>query len=225
MDKTVPLSFSIIKTFENCPYKARMTTKALGGRYLFKPTPASELGNRMHKAFEDYISYGTPLPEEFAKHEFFMSKLRASVGTKTCEHKMALNWKQEPVDYFKGRNLWLRGQYDLMIMPTDTHGVMIDYKTGKAKYPDLDQLQCMSMMAFHYFPKLNEIRGALVFVEEGYKTFKETFTRAKMPVYVDEWKRRAIPIIQALNTNVWQPRENPLCGWCPVVECPFHKGS
>lgn len=223
MNKTVPLSFSLVKTFENCPFKARHTTKSLGGRYLFQPTPATELGNRMHKAFEDYIAHDVPLPDEFKRHEYFMQKLKEIPGKKTCEFRMALNWKQEQVDYFKGKDLWLRGQYDLMIQPNESVGIMIDYKTGKSKYPDLEQLQCMSMMAFHFFPNLQKVQGTLIFVEDNYKTFKETFTRDKMGSYVEDWKNRTIPVIQALNTNTWQPKENPLCAWCPVVECPFNK--
>lgn len=223
MNKTVPLSYSILKTFEQCPYRAKMTTKQLGGKYLFTPTPQTEYGNRLHKAFEDYISYNKPLPEEFKKHEYFISKLKATAGMKTTEHKMALDWKQNKVDYFKGKEIWLRGQYDLMIMPNDNIGIMIDYKTGNSKYPDLDQLECMSMMAFHYFPKLNAVRGTLIFVEDNYKTYKETFTRDKMTAYVENWKNRAIPVIQSLNTNVWEPKQNNLCKWCPVVECPFHE--
>lgn len=223
MRKTVPLSYSIITTYEQCPYKAKMTTKQLGGKYLFTPTPQSEYGNRLHKAFEDYVSVGKTLSTEFDKHEYFMKKLKATPGTKTCEYKMALNWNQEPVDYFKGKDIWLRGQYDLMIQPTPAVGIMVDYKTGNPKFPDLGQLQCMSMMAFHYFPQLEKVQGTLIFVEANYKTYKETFTRAKMDAYVEEWKNRAIPVIQSLNTNVWEPRENALCGWCPVVECPFNK--
>lgn len=222
MTKTVPLSYSILKTFEQCPYKAKMTTKQLGGKYLFTPTPQTEYGNRLHKAFEDYISYNKKLPDEFKKHEYFISKLKAIDGVKTVEYKMALDWSQNKVDYFKGKGIWLRGQYDLMIMPNDNLGVMIDYKTGKSKYPDLDQLECMSMMAFHYFPKLKVVRGALIFVEDNYKTFKETFTRDKMPAYVERWKDRAIPVIQAYGMNKWEPRQSVLCKWCPVVECPFH---
>lgn len=223
MNKTIPLSFSAIKTFENCPFKFRHTTKSVGGRYLFQPTEASEKGDRMHKAFESFIKEGKALPPEFSHHAYFMQKLADIPGDKTCEHRMALNWKQEQVDYFKGKDIWLRGQYDLMIRPTPATAIMIDYKTGSDKYPDLEQLQCMSMMAFHYFPDLQEVKGTLIFVEKNYKTYKETFSRAKMQSYIDKWKQRAIPVIQALNTNQWQPKENPLCGWCPVVECPFNK--
>lgn len=223
MTKTVPLSYTLVKTFENCPYKAKMTTKSLGGKYLFKPTPATELGNRIHKAFEDYIMLGTPLPEEFSRHKYFIQRLKEIPGEKRCEFKMALDWQQQPVDYMRGKDIWLRGQYDLMIKLNDDTAVIIDYKTGGSKYPDLDQLQCMSMMVFHYFPEVNNISGRLIFVEDRYKSFSETFSRDKMQVYVDKWKQRTIPIIQALNTNVWRPVQNPLCKWCPVVECPFHE--
>lgn len=224
MTKTVALSYSMVKAFENCPYKCRHTNKSLGGRYLFKATPASELGNRMHKAFEDFVAHNTPIPDEFHRHQYFIQRIKDSAGAKTCEHRMALNWNQEPVDYFKGKDIWIRGQYDLMINTSPDYGVMIDYKTGNSKYPDLDQLQCMAMLAFYHFPKLNTIKAALIFVEDNYKSYKETFTRDKLASYVNTWKSRTIPIIQALNTNTWQPRENPLCNWCPVVECPFHKG-
>ena len=131
-------------------------------------------------------------------------------------------WSQNQVDYFKGKDIWLRGQYDLMIVNGDT-GIMIDYKTGGSKYPKVDQLQCMSMMAFHYMPDLKYIKASLIFVEDGYKTCQESYNRDKMQAYVDEWKSRAIPVMQSLKTNIWEPRENPLCGWCPVVTCPHNK--
>lgn len=220
----IPLSYSAISEYENCPFKFLNTQKQLLNKYPFKPTPATEKGNRMHKAFEDFIKYGKPLPDEFAHHQYFMSQLRNAKGVKQCETRMALDWNQQQVDYFKGKNIWLRGQYDLMIINGDS-AVMIDYKTGSAKYPKVDQLQCMSMMAFHYLPNLHTIKASLIFVEEGYQACQEVYTRDKMQSYVEEWKGRAIPIMQALQTNVWEPRENPLCRFCPVVTCPHNKAT
>ena len=83
----------------------------------------------------------------------------------------------------------------------------------------------MSMMAFHYLPNLRTIKASLIFVEEGYQACQEVYTRDKIHSYVEEWKGRAIPIMQALQTNVWEPRENPLCRFCPVVTCPHNKAT
>lgn len=220
----IPLSYSAVSTYENCPFKFLNTQKQLLNKYPFKPTPATEKGNRMHKAFENYVKFGTPLPDEFAHHQYFMDQLRNAKGDKHCEMRMALDWNQQKVDYMKGKNIWLRGQFDLMVVSGNT-GAMIDYKTGNSKYPKLDQLQCMAMMAFHYLPQLDHIKASLVFVEDGYKSAQESYSRDKMAAYVEEWKGRTIPIMQSLQTNVWEPRENPLCGYCPVVTCPFNKSE
>ncbi len=63
MSKAAPWSFSRIKAFEQCP-KQFYHEKVLK-QYPFKETDAMRYGTDFHKACEDYIGEGTPIPKKF----------------------------------------------------------------------------------------------------------------------------------------------------------------
>ena len=57
-------SFSSLKLFETCPrkYQAEKVTKEVP----YTETEATVYGTELHKASEDFIRDGTPIPERFA---------------------------------------------------------------------------------------------------------------------------------------------------------------
>lgn len=216
----IPLSYSKIGVYENCPYKFLMVE--VQKRYPFQPTAATEKGNRLHKSFEEFIRDDKPLNDEARAYAPLLNVLKRQPGNKHVEMKMCLNWNCEPVDYFRGKNIWLRGQFDLMIERSETEATIFDYKTGSSKYPKPDQLEAMAMMTFHYFPKLQEIKGGLLFIEDNISV-KDVFIRDKLPEYIQKWQDRSIPIMQSLATDDWPAKGhgNPLCRFCPVMECSY----
>lgn len=220
-----PLSFSAIKQFEKCPYEF-YCMKYHSDKYPYQQNAAAARGEAIHKELEEYVKSGAPLgvAKEF---EPLARNIVAQPGKKHPEYKMAINWKCEPVAYFRGKDIWLRGQFDLMVDNPDTTHIL-DYKTGKSKYADIGQLECMAMMTFIHFPKVNKIKGSLVFLDEK-KLISNTYERDKQQDYIDRWLARSMPIVEATRacdpahpTGAFPQREQFLCNFCSVTDCPLH---
>lgn len=220
MNKYPALSYTAIKLYETCPY--RFYQEKILKTVPYVQSEAAALGDRVHKEFENYINQGPSytLSAEAQPYKRLIHGLWEKPGDKYVEKKMALDWEARQVAYFKGKNIWVRGQFDYMTV-NDDYGSMVDYKTGSNRYPDVGQLELMSLLAFLHFPKLNYIKGSLLFIKHNTLVQAE-FTRDKMPTYIETWKRRSIPIIQSVEKREWPAKRNNLCGWCPIKDCRYH---
>lgn len=227
---TMPLSFSAIKQFEQCPQ--RFYQEKVIKKFPYVQSESAERGDIIHKEFEVYIKDGVPLTEPsptdkkvgLAKpYEKWVKTIANQPGTKYVEHKMAIDWQGKKVGYFRGKDIWIRGQFDVLV-ELSNKALMFDYKTGKSKYADTGQLELMSLLAFIHFPKLEMINGALLFVEEN-KIIKSLYSRDKMGEYKEKWLDRSIPIVQALTTRKFPMKQSGLCKFCPCIDCPYYAGD
>jgi len=223
MSKAAPWSFSRIKAFEQCP-KQFYHEKVLK-QYPFIQTEAMIYGNQFHKACEDYIGKGEPLPERFMYIKDALDKLNQREGVKICEQRLGVTANLEPCT-FGARNVWFRGIVDLAILDEDSGiGWIIDYKTGKsAKYADKGQLELMALAIFAHYPKITSIRAGLLFVVAN-KLVKETYEVADRANLWEKWSSNYATMEKAFEADVWNPRPSGLCKrHCPVTEC-AHNGS
>ena len=223
MSKAAPWSFSRIKAFEQCP-KQFYHEKVLK-QYPFIQTDAMIYGNQFHKACEDYIGKGEPLPERFMYIKDALDKLNQREGVKICEQRLGVTANLEPCT-FGARNVWFRGIVDLAILDEDSGiGWIIDYKTGKsAKYADKGQLELMALAIFAHYPKITSIRAGLLFVVAN-KLVKETYEVADRANLWEKWASNYATMEEALGADVGNPRPSGLCKrHCPVTEC-AHNGS
>lgn len=221
--KAAPWSFSRIKAFEQCP-KQFYHEKVLK-QYPFIQTDAMIYGNQFHKACEDYIGKGEPLPERFMYIKDALDKLNQREGVKICEQRLGVTANLEPCT-FSARNVWFRGIVDLAILDEDSGiGWIIDYKTGKsAKYADKGQLELMALAIFAHYPKITSIRAGLLFVVAN-KLVKETYEVADRANLWEKWSSNYATMEKAFEADVWNPRPSGLCKrHCPVTEC-AHNGS
>jgi hypothetical protein len=214
-------SYSAIKAFETCA-KQYYEVK-LAKNY---PEPAwdeSDYGTRFHKAAEDFVRDGTPLPDEFNFAGSALRRLRDMPGEKLCEVKLAVNSNLAPVEFFD-KGVLYRGIADLVIV-NGSHAKSIDYKTGKsAKYADRGQLELVALMLFAKFPELEVIDGALFYViAKAFLTNK--ITRKEAPQLWEKWLAKYGRLLLAYEKNVWNPRPSGLCRrHCVVDSCPHHGG-
>jgi len=223
MSKAAPWSFSRIKAFEQCP-KQFYHEKVLK-QYPFIQTEAMIYGNQFHKACEDYIGKGEPLPERFMYIKDALDKLNQRKGVKICEQRLGVTANLEPCK-FGARNVWFRGIVDLAILDEDIGiGWIIDYKSVKsAKYADKGQLELMALAIFAHYPKITSIRAGLLFVVAN-KLVKETYEVADRANLWEKWASNYATMEKAFEADVWNPRPSGLCKrHCPVTECP-HNGS
>ncbi len=216
----VTWSHSSLKDYEGCA--RRYHEVKILKKYPFQETEATRYGTQLHLAAEEHIRDDKPLPPQFAFIQPTLDALKKKPGRKLAEQKMALDEELCPVGWFD-KKVWVRGIADLLILDDDNLTAwVVDYKTGNNKYPDREQLVLMSLMVFRHYPHIREVKSALLFV------VKEDMVKHSMSVDEAEaewWKyrERVGRIAASMEADVWNPTRTPLCGWCPVKSCEFHK--
>jgi RecB family exonuclease len=218
-----PWSFSKAKAFETCP-KQFYHEKILK-EYPVEETEAMRYGTEFHKACENYIGEGKPLPKKFDFIKDTLDALNKKRGVKLCEKKLGLTADLEPCDFFSKR-VWFRGIADLLIVDTLAETAwVIDYKTGRsAQYADKGQLELMAMSVFKHYPDIKKVRAGLLFVVAN-KLVKHQYEIDSEPLLWEKWLGIYGKMEKAFKADVWNPRPSGLCKrHCPVVECP-HNGK
>ena len=211
-------SFSSLKEYVNCP-RQYQELKILK-RYEKKATEQMLYGTVVHKACEDYVAEGKPLEKNYLRFKPVLDSLIAIPGTKYPEYQMALTADKEPCE-FGDAGRWVRGIVDLLIVDGD-HAFIVDYKTGSNRYPDPKQLKLMALMTFAHFPQVNKIKAGLLFVmHESF--MDEEYTRDQIPKLWKYFESDLERLNHSYENDVWQANPTPLCGWCPVKACEFHK--
>lgn len=219
--KPIVWSYSAAKDFESCPRKYYELRVAKN--YKQEDTDATRYGTEVHKAFEEFIRDGTPIPPQFERFQRFVEPLLNLRGTRYCEYKIGVRADFSPCEFF-GEGVWWRGIPDLLVVNEEA-GVarVVDYKTGKsAKYADTDQLELLAAAIMSHFPKVNRVKGALLFVVAD-ALVKAEYTREQLPQIWSKWVGKISRIDTAQQANVWNEKQGPLCGWCPVTACVHHR--
>lgn len=211
-------SYSGLKDYVNCPrqyYEVKVAKN-----FTKRPTQQMLYGTAVHKALEDYVGDGKPLEKNYERYQPMLDALLTIEGERLPEYRMAINTELEPCTW-GAEDYWVRGIVDLLVLGGDT-AYIVDYKTGSAKYPDVNQLKLMSLMTYAHFPKVEHIKAGLLFV--AHNTFiNEVYHRDQSE---DLWKD-FLPDLERLklsyDNDKWPENPTPLCGWCPVTTCQFHK--
>ena len=216
---SIKWSHSALKDFEGCARRYH-EVKVLK-KYPFPDTEQIRYGKALHKAAEDYVKDGTPIPEQFAFVQPIIDALLTKPGRRYPELEMALTVDLTPCS-FKDEKVWVRGIVDLLIVDDDNLTAwVVDYKTGNNKYPDVSQLELMSLMVFANFPHIRQVNSALLFVvKEDIVKFKMTVDEA--PAAWQRYRERVAKLEACHSNDVWHPNQTPLCNYCPVRTCEFN---
>lgn len=209
-------SYSSLKTFQQCPKKYYHLKVAKDIQQA--DTEATIYGKEVHKAAEDHVNLGTPIPEKYGYMKPIMESLMKISGDKYCE--LELGVKRTDTGYeacdFNDPDYWYHGIIDLLVVQGEK-AFLLDYKTSKnAKYADTKQLDAMAAATFLRFPQVKRIKAALVFVVSNEFVHKE-YTAGKdyFKSFLFDLERLDI----AVESGAWNASSSPLCGWCPVKTC------
>jgi hypothetical protein len=215
-------SYSSIKTFDQCPkkyyhLKVAKDVKDTG-------SDATIYGQEVHKAAEDYIKFGTPIPAKFKFIEPTVAAFNNIPGEKHTELKLGVKKTDagyEPCGFFD-KDVWWRGIADLLIIDRG-RGWLVDYKTSKsAKYADTMQLDLLAGAAFLHFPQLQRIKSALAFVVSN-EFIKKSHDATQRDTYINTFNPELERLAGAHESGVWNAVTSPLCGWCPVTSCEHYR--
>lgn len=213
-------SYSSLDLFQQCPQKYyRLRVK----KDIKEPQSEHLIyGQDVHKAAEEFIRDGTPIPEKYKFMELPLTKLRDYEGTHLCEHRMGLTKQLEPCGFFD-KQVWWRGIADLVILRDDS-AKLIDYKTSKSsKYADTKQLELLSLALFKHFPQVKRVKAGLLFIVVN-DFVKSEYDAEQSDIYWTKWMDSTAQLEKCFEVDVWNPRPNFTCSkWCPVKDC-IHNG-
>lgn len=211
-------SFSGLKDFINCP--RQFYEVKIAQNYTKRVSEQMTYGTSVHKALEDYVRDGSPLPKNYQQYKKFVDPLLTVAGERYAEYQMALDQNKQPCA-FDASEYWVRGIVDLMIVDND-RAFIVDYKTGSARNPDPNQLKLMALMAYAHFPALKTIKASLMFVAHNTLVFEEYEREDQQKLWATfEPDLNRLQIAYA--NNMWPENPGFLCRkWCPVTTCRFN---
>lgn len=207
----VQWSYSRLTSYETCPRRFFLTSVS---KQVAEPqSPQMALGNRVHKAMENYVGGKAAMPPEFADYSGIGDRIRATPGNKLLEYKFGVTKDLRPTTFF-GKDVWLRGIIDVGVVRSN-EAVLLDYKTGNRK-PDADQLRLFAMAGFSLWPHLPTIKTGFLWLKTG-QTDRETFDRAEQPEIHREFAVRVHRMERSFADDDWPARPSGLCRkHCPV---------
>jgi hypothetical protein len=215
-------SYSSLKTFEQCPKKYYHLKVVKDVKD--EGSEATLYGQELHKAAEDYIKEGKPIPPKFGYIQETVDAIKNIPGEKHCELKLGVRKNDtgyEPCGFFD-KDVWWRGIGDVIVVQ-DELAFSLDYKTSKnAKYADLKQLDILAAALFTHFPQVKKIKSALAFVVSNEFIHKEHFAEMR-DSYFATFEPDLDRLATAQETGVWNTNTGPLCKFCPVVSCEHNR--
>jgi hypothetical protein len=217
-------SYSSIKTFDQCPKKYHHLR--ILKDFKDEDSTATIYGKELHTAAEEFIRDGKPIPAKFSFIAPTLEALSKIEGEKHCEIKLGIarrNGKFVPCDFF-AKDVWWRGIADLLIINEEKQtAYLVDYKTSKnAKYADTKQLDLLAGAVFTHYPKIMEIKSALLFVVSNEMVKKKHEFMMQLS-YLNSMEPELTRLEAAIQTNVWNPVSGPLCKFCPVTSCAHNR--
>lgn len=218
---TITWSFSSLKTFQQCPRKYYHIKVAQD--VVDKPHEAALYGSAVHKAAEDHMRDGVPVPPKYGYMGPILDALKNIPGERHCELELGLKEDLSPCA-FHAKGVWWHGIIDLLIVDKEKQlAHMVDYKTSKnARYADTKQLDYMAVAVFAHFPEITHIKSALLFVVSNdivKKSHEVSLKREYIQPAVVDLDR----LQKAKETGVWNPIRGPLCRFCPVKTCEHNR--
>lgn len=219
MTKPFNWSYSHLKEYEQCPrkYEANKVLKL----YPYEQSEEAKYGDDVHKALENFIRDGMPIPEKFKQFQPVADAAMRKPGRKHAELAMGVRRDLSPCAFFD-KEVWLRGKADLVVVDDeDLTAWSMDWKTGNNKYPDLDQMEVISLLIFAHFPHIRQVKSALLFILKN-SINKMHMDREQAPKYWQRYIERSARIEASKAKGVFNPKSGPLCGWCPHTPCEHH---
>lgn len=215
-------SYSSLKTFEQCPkkyYHLRVVKDVKD-----EGSEATQYGQKLHKAAEDYLKDNTPIPPKFAYIQQVVDAIKEIPGEKHCELKLGVKRTDtgyEPCGFFD-KDVWWRGIGDVVVVQDDV-AFSLDYKTSKnAKYADMKQLDILAAALFTHFPQIKKVKSALAFVVSNEFIHKEHFADMR-DSYFATFEPELDRLAAAEESGVWNTNTGPLCKFCPVHHCEHNR--
>lgn len=196
-------SNSSIKTYEDCPYKYKLTRI----EHRQEPTgPAAERGKMIHSEFENALVSLNLVP---AEHEYWQTYIAELIAKKTrseVEFAVTRDWS---VCGFKDSHAWLRGIYDAVYFD-GARAHVLDWKTGKERDYG-DQLKLYATVILACYPEIEEVTTEICYIDLQKRQACPTYKRSQLGE-LKQWMADRMHKIE--NDSIFAPNPSFGCKWC-----------
>ena len=165
------LSNSGIKTYQECPYKYKLTRI----EHRQEPAgPAADRGKNIHYAFEQALEALPMLPPEHSGWYSYIEELSKLKAKSEVEFAFTHDWQ---ACGFKDDNAWIRGIFDVIYFVDDKAHVL-DWKTGKERDYS-DQLKLYALAILTCYPHVNSVTTEICFIDLNKQAQGVTYLRSQ----------------------------------------------
>lgn len=216
----VAWSFSALSMFENCrrKYWAVKVAKKVSDANQYNIS-----GDNEHQSIQHHLQKGMALPPSLQPLQPLFDQVRAAPGEQFVEYSMCLKQDFTPT---KGNNFaeaWVRAAADY-VKVDGAKATYLDWKSGKPRSGEEveSQIELTSLLLFRHFPAVQQVNGGLVYYRHG-KVTPHIVRRSDEPLLWNGFISRVKAMEQAKLEDNYPANPNPLCGWCPYLECAHNK--
>ena len=203
MKKVTSFSNSSIKTYEQCPYKFRLTR--IDG--LQEPTgDAAQRGKDIHTIFENALLQTAELPDEYSYWNEYINLLIEKGTQSEVMFAVTKDWQRSE---FLAPETWLRGIYDAIYFNHNGAHVL-DWKTGKERDYE-DQLKLYAATIMSCYPKVERVTLEICYIDLKKSVSHGALTKDDLPT-LKKWITERITKIE--NDDIYAPKPTYGCKWC-----------
>jgi hypothetical protein len=215
-------SHSALNSFETCP-KKHFHSKVKKD-FPDAPFDKKSLGVLNHKAFENRIKLGKPLPKYLKHHEPVLSKLINSGYEMLPEIQLAIDMDFNMVSWFD-KTVYGRSAIDLAMVNHETKKALVfDWKWAKIKDNDAQLLMSIAFLSLK-FPDIEEYSAKYYWANDRKMTGLEA-EKADTQMIWNAIMPRVKKLENAVLNSEFPATPSGLCnGWCPVKSCAHYKGK
>lgn len=217
----VQWSHSRLQNFEQCPrrFYHEAILKDCKQETIH---PTTLWGQQVHKAIELRINEGTPLPDNMVQYAQ-QAEMAASLPSVKAEVQFAITTSWTQTDWFSA-DVWGRAILDVLsFLPDGNTAYIGDWKLGKYR-GDTGQARVNAFMLMATNPDIKTVHTQFIYLAAN-KVDTQTFTRDKLPQYVEP-TLETIRRIEVCNDNgEWPATPSGLCAYCPVTRCQFNRSK
>lgn len=224
-DFRVTWSFSSLSTFETCPRK--YWAEKIAKTTVFEKNEAAQWGEDVHKALENTVRDGAPIPSNMRQYEKIAGKVQTMAGLATethCEIQFAVDAQDKPTGW-NAPSAYGRAIADVFMVfnpTTDPTAVIVDYKTGKFR-GSKTQPVINAWMVFKHRPEMLQVKTSFVYIKENL-TDNHTFKRETIDKDFGVVRNTLQQLQDCINAQYFPPKKNGLCRqYCSDFTCP-HNG-
>ena len=201
-------SYSRHHAYTQCPFRAKL-------KYIDKleePTgPPLIRGSKIHKLAEDYVTarIGVRVPDELKTFSDEFKALRKLKQPVLVEIQWAFKKDWSECTWFDYET-YCRVMLDAVVTNKDGSMQIIDYKTGKVREEQKEQLELYAIAGLIMFPEVESISAEFWYLDHGVE-IKETYHRKDLKKMQKKWDKNFRPM---LNDKQFAPRPGNACRWC-----------